>query len=205
MSDESVSGTEGYAQAADSLVERYEKRPPETVHAAVLHLFPTEPGHIIDIGAGTGRDAGYFASKAHRVLAVEPTRELRERAMALHASDLIEWLNDSLPELKAVMARGETYDLIMMNAVWMHFDKAQRETAMPNIAALARSGARVFMTLRHGPVPKNRRMFDVSGDETVALAARHGFKALMNVHTASIQPENKAAGVTWTRVVLEKL
>ncbi len=35
----------------------------------------------------------------------------------------------------------------------------------------------ILMSLRHGPVPPGRRMFDVSADETIALAAGHGLSA----------------------------
>lgn len=43
--------------------------------------------------------------------------------MLLHASPMIEWLDDSLPDLVAVRARKEEFDLLMMTAVWMHLDE----------------------------------------------------------------------------------
>jgi hypothetical protein len=42
--------------------------------------------------------------------------------MALHASPMTEWVDDSLPDLAAVRARGEELELIMLSAVWMHLD-----------------------------------------------------------------------------------
>jgi protein-L-isoaspartate O-methyltransferase len=79
-----VSGTEGYATEAESLVSQYESLSFADVHRPVCHLFPTEPCDIVDIGAGTGRDAAGFAAIGHRVVAVEPTAELRTRAASLH-------------------------------------------------------------------------------------------------------------------------
>jgi hypothetical protein len=35
-----------------------------------------------------------------------------------------------LPDLDRVHALGERYDLIMLTAVWMHLDEAQRDRAM---------------------------------------------------------------------------
>jgi protein-L-isoaspartate O-methyltransferase len=51
------SGTEGYADEAAALVKQHESISFAAVHRPFLHLFPTEPARIVDIGAGTGRDA----------------------------------------------------------------------------------------------------------------------------------------------------
>jgi len=92
MSAVSVSGTEGYADEAEALVRQYESLSFADVHRQVMHLSPTTPSKILDIGAGTGRDAAGFAALGHRVTAVEPTAELRIRAGALHPSSAIEWV-----------------------------------------------------------------------------------------------------------------
>ena len=157
---EPVSGTEGYANEAEELFRRYEGIPAAGAHRAVLHLVPAAPGRILDIGSGTGRDAAWFAAQGHRVVAVEPTDALRLPAMTLHPSPLIEWLNDSLPELASLRNRGESFDVVMLTAVWMHLDAQQRQRAMPNLAALVREGGTVIMKIRHGPVPVGRRMFE---------------------------------------------
>ena len=103
-----VSGTEGYAEQAETLLRQYESLSFGTVHATVRHLFPAHPSRVLDIGSGTGRDAAGFAELGHRVLAVEPTAEFRLCAAALYPSPKIEWLDDCLPELALVIARGES-------------------------------------------------------------------------------------------------
>jgi protein-L-isoaspartate O-methyltransferase len=92
-----MSGTEGYASEAEALIKQYESISFDQVHGDVLHLLPSAPCRVVDIGAGTGRDAAGFAALGHGVLAIEPTEALRTRAMALHPSPLIEWLDDALP------------------------------------------------------------------------------------------------------------
>ena len=52
-----VSGTEGYAGEAIELFTRYESIPAASAHWTVLHLIPSAPSRILDIGSGTGRDA----------------------------------------------------------------------------------------------------------------------------------------------------
>jgi len=127
-----ISGTENYAEEAPELLKRYESISFADAHGPVLHLIPPAPCHVLDIGAGTGRDAAGFATLGHSVVAVEPTEELRRGAMLLHSSPMIEWLDDSLPNLAAVRARSEEFHDVMLSAVWMHPDEAQRRMAMPS-------------------------------------------------------------------------
>jgi SAM-dependent methyltransferase len=197
-----ISGTEGYAQEAPDLLKAYEKIAVEDVHNPVLHLIPTTPSRLLDIGAGTGRDAARFAELGHRVVAVEPVDELRQGAMALHPSKNIEWIADSLPDLPVVEARGETFDVVLLTAVWMHLDERQRSQAMPIVASLVQAGGVLIMSLRHGPIPKGRRMFDVSAEETIALAKAERLSCVVNTLTGSVQAGKD--DVTWTRVAFRK-
>ena len=204
MTSVQVSGTEGYADEAEDLFKRYEGIPAADAHRAVLHLIPAAPSRVLDVGSGTGRDAAWFASMGHRVVAVEPTDAMRLPAMALHPSPQIEWLNDSLPELTLVRTRGGRFDLVMLTAVWMHLDAQQRQRAMPNLAALVREGGTVVMKIRHGPVPAGRRMFEITPEETIRLARMQGLHPVVNLRTQSSQEQNRAAGVDWTNLAFVK-
>jgi SAM-dependent methyltransferase len=199
-----VSGTEGYAEQAEDLFRRYEGIAAADAHRTIRHLIPTPPCRVLDIGSGTGRDAAWFASLGHRVVAIEPTDALRLSAMARHPSPQIEWLDDSLPDLALLRSRGERFDLVMLTAVWMHLDEPQRRRAMPNLADLMRAGGTVIMKVRHGPVPPGRRMFEISPEETIELARVHGLHPVLNLRTESSQEANRLAGVTWTNLALVK-
>ena len=204
MTSVRVSGTEGYADEAEELFRLYEAFPAADAHRAVLHLIPAAPSRILDIGSGTGRDAAWFAAQGHRVVAVEPTDAMRLPAMALHPSPRIEWLDDSLPDLALLRARGERFDVVMLTAVWMHLDAQQRRQAMPNVAALVRAGGAVIMMIRHGPVPAGRRMFEVSPEETIELAQTQGLHPVLNLRMESSQEANRIAGITWTNLAFAK-
>lgn len=195
-----IGGTEGYAEMADYLVQQWQEISFEEHHAAVLHLFPATPCTVLDLGSGIGSDAAAFAAMGHKVVAVEPVSELRLPGIALHDSALITWLDDSLPDLAVLSTRQETFDLVMLSAVWMHLGEVQRQQAMPRLASLMHASATMILSLRHGPAPAGRRMFDVSAAETIALAARHGLHPILNMRTASIQQQNQHTGVTWTRL-----
>jgi SAM-dependent methyltransferase len=190
-------GNEGYAEEADALTRQYESVRFVDVHGPVLHLLPTVPSLVLDIGAGTGRDAAALTGMGHRVVAVEPTAALRERAALLHPSSPIEWIEDYLPRLDRVMARGDRFDVVMLTAVWIHLDPRQREEAMPRVASLLRPGGVLLLTLRHGPAPPGRRrLFETSADETIALAGVHGLRVAVKVeHRADFYGRRE---VTWT-------
>ncbi|MEL7041729.1 MAG: class I SAM-dependent methyltransferase [Pseudomonadota bacterium] len=194
----------GYAEEADDLFIRYEARDPADIHAPWADFFPDPPADILDIGAGTGRDAAWFAALGHRVVAAEPTDVLRTRAAQLHPDPNITWVDDALPGLPRLRARKQTFDLVLLHAVWMHLDAAERKLGMASLAGLLKSGGRLAMSLRHGPIPKGRRMFDVSGKETITLAHEHGLINRMEDRSASIAAENRAIGVEWTKLVFKK-
>jgi hypothetical protein len=73
---------------------------------------------------------------------------------------------------------------------------------MPNLVALVRNGGVVILSLRHGPVPPGRRMFEVSAEETIALAQPLGLRYTLNqgAETSLRQP-----GVSWTRLAFRKV
>jgi SAM-dependent methyltransferase len=197
-----ISGTEGYADEAEALVKQYESIVFADVHGDVLHLIPATASRVLDIGAGTGRDAAGFAAMGHHVVAVEPTDALRSRAAELHPSPQIEWWNDSLPDLVEVMTLGVAFDVVMLTAVWMHLDLAQRQRAMPRVASLLRPGGVLIMSLRYGPVPQGRRMFVVSVEETIQLAGAAGLHPILKreaQHGTLRRP-----GVSWARLAFRK-
>jgi SAM-dependent methyltransferase len=189
-------GTEGYGETADILVKQYESLAFAQVHRHILHLFPEAPSRVLDIGAGTGRDAAGLCGLGHSVTAVEPTPEMRAHGQRLHGHLPIRWVDDSLPDLARVHAFGERYDVVMLTAVWMHLDAAQRERAMGRVVGLLQPAAVLSLSLRHGPVPAGRRMFEVSAAETSELAAHHG---LVTIHDSE-GPSLRAPGVSWSRL-----
>src|SRR5580704_1627355 len=75
----------------------------------------------------------------------------------------------------------------------MHLDEVQRRQTMPNVAALVRNGGVMIMSLRHGPVPPGRRMFDVSTEETIALAQPLGLRCALN---QAAEPSLRQPGVS---------
>ncbi|MFD5464658.1 class I SAM-dependent methyltransferase [Kitasatospora sp. NPDC127059] len=194
-------GTAGYGEAAAQLAVQYESVDFTEVHRALLHLYPAPPAAVLDIGAGTGRDAAALAALGHRVVAAEPTPQLRALGEGLHADSGVRWVADALPALPGLSAEGERFDLVLITAVWMHLAPAERPPAMAAVARLLAPGGRLALTLRHGPVPPGRRMFDLPAEPTVTLAETHGLRLL---HRGERPDLHGRQDVSWTELVLER-
>ncbi|MFJ7277365.1 class I SAM-dependent methyltransferase [Kitasatospora sp. NPDC098663] len=190
-----LSSTAGYGEAAEELAVQYESVTFAEVHADLLDSYPPPPAAVLDVGAGTGRDAAALAALGHPVVAVEPTAELRSFAERLHAGSGVRWVADELPELPELSAGAERFDLVLLTAVWMHLAPAERPLAMTALGRLLAPGGRLALTLRHGPVPPGRRMFDVPPEETVALAAARGLRLLHRTERGDLHGRS---GVRWT-------
>ena len=85
---------------------RYEAIDPARLHGWLVGLAPARPGTVLDIGAGTGRDAAWFAWQGHDVIAVEPATSMRAEAQRRHADPHIRWVDDQLPQLSMLSAWG---------------------------------------------------------------------------------------------------
>ena len=164
-----IAGIRGYDAAAEELAEQYEVLAFEEVHSDVLHLLPPPPGRVLDVGAGSGRDAAAMARSGHVVTAAEPAARLRAQGQRLHAAEEIAWVGDALPDMAGL---DSTFDFILLSAVWIHLDEGERWQAIERLRSLLAPEGRLVITLRHGPVAADRRMFDVHPDETILMAEK---------------------------------
>ena len=195
---------EGYATDAADLVPRFEALETEQVLAPVADLLPARAGKALDLGAGTGRDAAWLARRGYGVLAVEPVEALRSAGQALHRMANLEWLDDSLPDLARTRARGGRFDLILCIAVWQHLPASRHVAAMTAVASLLATGGRAILSIRHGPGAPGRPCFAADVDALVAVAGREGLELVARRAAGSLQPQNRAAGVTWDWLVLDR-
>jgi len=111
-----VAGASGWYDAhAPDLVRRYEAINPANLYSWLSGLLPNEPCTVLDIGAGSGRDAGWFAAQGYDVVAVEPSTRMRSEAERLHPDPRIRWINDQLPDLTVVGPLAISFDVVMLS------------------------------------------------------------------------------------------
>ena len=163
-----------YDAHAETLADRYESVPSEQVHAWLTDLLPSQPATILDVGAGSGRDAAWLAYRGHSVVAVEPSARFQTMAREQHDSPRIQWIRDSLPGLKRTLRTGLAFDVILVSAVWMHVARSDRARAFRKLITLLKPGGVLAITLRHGPAEAERKFHRVSAAEIKSLARDHG-------------------------------
>ncbi|MGZ8291829.1 MAG: class I SAM-dependent methyltransferase [Telluria sp.] len=187
-----------YEENAQLLVDQYESISFEEVHASYLDLLPPPGATILDVGAGSGRDAAWFAAQGYDVIAVEPSDAMRTQACARHTSTRIKWLADSLPDLVQVRRLGLTFDLILLSAVWMHIPPASRERALRKLATLLAPNGRIVISLRIGEPDINRSMYSVSLNELSNHAQQFGLRLIRSTDSAD---KLGRANVSWITAV----
>jgi SAM-dependent methyltransferase len=192
----------GYARDSATLIERYESLATEDVFAPVLQFVQAVTGDVLDVGAGTGRDAAWFSHRVRSVVAVEPVAAFRQFAGLRNGSDRITWLGDRLPGLEATLALGRQFDLITVVAVWHHLGATAGDAALITLRALARKEATVILSIREGAGCASRPVHPADVEKTVITARSVGFSVIKQVSAPSAQEGNRAAGVHWTWLVL---
>lgn len=91
-----------YEQNAATVIPAYESLQAADIYHWLLGLLPERPSLVLDIGAGSGRDAAWLAAQGHTVIAVEPAAAMRAAGQRLHPDANIRWLDDRLPALQHV-------------------------------------------------------------------------------------------------------
>ncbi len=162
-----------YQKHARQVSECYEAVAAQDVHSWLLDLMPTGCGRILDVGAGSGRDAAWLAGQGHEVVAVEPSSAMWKEAKRRHAGMQVQWFADRLPDLRET-SRQNPFDLILLSAVWMHVPKTDRKRAFRKLTNLLKPGGTLAITLRQGPEVPERGIYTSSPVELETLARDHG-------------------------------
>ncbi|MCY3630739.1 MAG: class I SAM-dependent methyltransferase [Bacteroidota bacterium] len=151
----------------------YESIDPGQANAWLEPYIPREPASILDVGAGSGRDAAWLASKGHQVIAVEPSHGMRREAERHHSRSAFTLVADQLPDIKETSRSGMSFDLILLNAVWMFIPPAERERSFRKLIALLKPRGVIAISFRT-PCESHRGMSPVSVPEIEQLALSHG-------------------------------
>ncbi|NBI53246.1 methyltransferase domain-containing protein [Photobacterium alginatilyticum] len=194
-----------YHQNASSLAESYQQLSFEDVHFSWKPFWPItgdsqQPMRILDIGAGSGRDAKWFAQHGGEVFAVEPAASLRQLGREYTEGLEITWFDDSLPELKKIVDLGMRFDLILVSAVWMHIASSQRKRAFRKLANLLAPNGKLVISLRHGDFNDGRVNKGVSVEELELLAKDYALQLCLKTELDA--DAMGRSDVQWQTVVL---
>ena len=210
-----------YNKNAAELAKQYLSTSFIQVHQSWHQLLPSilenSNARILDIGAGSGRDAKFIAQaavnkhgdkNATQVIAVEPANLLAELGARQTVGLNVKWLTDSLPALSIITKQEISFDLILLSAVWMHIPISDRARSIRKLANLLKPGGKLVISLRHSASTdeaeqerKACKMHTVCADELKQLATDVGLFTKLET-----QKEDDKLGrghVSWQTVVLQ--
>lgn len=193
-----LDSTRWYQENAREAAKQYEAVAVEDVHGWLERFLPENPGRVLDIGAGSGRDAAWLAGFGHKVVAVEPSSEMRKEAKRWHPRADIQWRSDSLPSLRK-LSKQKPFDLILINGVWQHVAKSDRRRAFRKVINLLKPGGVLAISLRHGPEVPGKKVHAISVEEIESLTHDHG---AFVVHKNEAEDALEREGVRWTNLVI---
>jgi SAM-dependent methyltransferase len=189
--DLAVDSIEWYNLHAESVIERHESIRATDANAWLRKDLPRPPAHVLDVGAGPGRDAAWLCSLGHKVVAVEPSRRMTAHAKRLGRCRNIEWIDDRLPQLAKVSARKSRFDFILSNATWMHLAPDERAPAIASLIGLLSPGGKLAIAFSQGTPQANRPFFECQGEEILDIALNEGaqlVKFRKGVHVSMSPP-----------------
>lgn len=187
-----------FDREAKTLAPLYESTKFHVVHSYLLDFLPDGPADVLDIGAGSGRDAAALAGLGYAVTVAEPSAAMLSEAKALHRSANVRWLMDGLPRLETL--QGEKFDLILLSAVWMYVDRRFRTESIRRLRELIKPLGIVALSIRELEPTEagDFRLSDLATTERAFLDA--GFQCRERLEKPdSLGRSNKA----WTILVYQ--
>ncbi len=188
-----------YNENTPTLFDQYQSLSFDKVHQSWLSKVTlSNYQSALDIGAGSGRDALALSETGLCVTAIEPAKILMNKGIEL-TGDKVCWKNDVLPELSTLSS--ETFDLILISAVWMHLTIEQQSQSLKRLSTLLNDNGVLIISLRHGEFNDGRKAFDVDGTRLINEANIHN---LMLFHADNDTDQLNRPGVFWETVAFTR-
>ncbi len=98
----------------------------------------------------------------------------------------------------------QSFDLVLLSAVWMHLTSEERALALPVLVSLMAPNALLVLTLRHGNFSDGRSSYPVSVDEVIDFIQQQQL-SLSTVLISHLDADALGrSDVLWQTVVLKK-
>lgn len=174
-----------YNRNAEALAARYDQARFEDIHADLLRFLPDRGGAVLDVGAGSGRDAFALAAMGYAVVAVEPAVELAKLAHARHVGAAVKWITDALPRLVLLKEQRCIFDFILCSAVIMHIPPGDLDASFDTLCGLLGTEGHLAISFRHPIATDDPELFHAhSGKDLAAAAHRAGLEVVSESQNA---------------------
>jgi len=113
--------------------------------------------------------------------------------------DKVTWKSDTLPELPSI--NENSYDVILISAVWMHLTLEQQRQSLSRLSTLLNDNGMLVITLRHGEFNDGRKAFDVNAARLIEEAKAFNLTLL---HTDNDTDQLNRPDVYWETLVFTR-
>ena len=133
-----------YENNAKELSQRYESAKVDNIHSLLLKTFPSK-SYLLEIGCGSGRDAGFMHRKGYDILAIDGSREMIAEAKRCHPE-----LADRLEVMKIpeqLQFESSSFDGLYSIATLMHLDKNAIDQTIERVAMILKAGSKFLFSV----------------------------------------------------------
>ena len=123
----------------------------EVITRHLARHLPAPPGSVLDVGAGQGTQSLRLAQAGHRVIAVEPDREMRATFTSAldqqpdHVRARVDLVAGGVEDLSRVVG-GRQFDVVLLLGVLMYLPSTQ--PVLAELARHTRPGGAVALAIR---------------------------------------------------------
>ncbi len=196
-----------YENNAKDLSQRYESANVDNIHALLLKTFSPK-SYLLEIGCGSGRDAGFMHRNAYDVLAIDGSREMIAEAKRCHPE-----LEGSLEVMKIpeyLQFKSSSFDGVYSIATLMHLDKSAIDRTIEKVAMILKTGSKFLFSVSvqrddvddQGKDEKGRYFTTMTEFEWVECCEKYG---LQLEHSEITGDGLDRDGIVWLTCVVEKI
>lgn len=195
-----------YEDNAKYLSQRYESANVDNIHTLLLNTFPLK-SHLLEIGCGSGRDAGFMYQNGYDVIAMDGSREMIAEAELCHPE-----LIDNFEVLKIpdeLHFESYSFDGVYSISTLMHLDKSSIDKTIEKVAMILKPGGKFFFSVSiqrddvnvHGEDEKGRYFTTMSESEWIACCEKCG---LQLEHSEITGDGLGRDGIVWLTCIVRK-
>lgn len=197
-----------YADNSAELFERYSSSS-GGLEKYFAQAYP-QPGCILDVGAGSGRDVSILLRAGHDAYGLEPCDEFRELAEKKYPELKSRMLKGRIPdELELVRSTvPDKFDGIVSSAMLMHIPPEFLLNSIAALKMLLKPQGRILFSIpldrpdidADNREPKGRYFNQITGAELESICGCLAFKPLQEWHD---KDSLKRPGITWASLLFE--
>jgi len=196
-----------YENNAKHLSQRYESAKVEHIHKLLIKTFPFK-SHLLEIGCGSGRDAGFMHQNGYDVLAIDGSRKMIAEAKRCHPK-----LVDKLEVIKIpdeLNFEPFSFNGVYSIATLMHLNKDEIDQTIKKVANILGIGSKFLFSVSiqrddvdaQGKDEKGRYFTNMSELEWVRCCEEHG---LQFEHSEISSDGLDRSGIVWLSCIVRKV